>query len=404
VLPPTAAESLARSTPTRPSVTNRAWRADTCDMDNTDSHSIWRQRRGCPPAARDALSALLRRDTRGWRTAGPALLALLVVIATGSVAGALAFKVVGGSQGWPITVERTAVGWRLSSPGLQQRGVALANNHMVWNNGGCLQLFDLHSGKTIVLALPASGDGASQALVSNRYVVWTENKNPTDSGGFKINIYDLLRRHWSVVPATSGCDGTIALSGSLLYWEGDSPQDTNGNHTVIHGVDLASGRAFAVASGAVELVDASGNLVMWTRYVSKKAGEVTVVKDLTSGRLWRLQLRPRGFILDGCRLTGRALVWQLDRPNTQLHSRIEELNLDSGVRRCVAQGRVWGLSVAEGRLVWSGRSGVPLMEDTNGGPVVALPVGRDWDDLPVISGSQVAWEYDDIVQTARLNR
>ncbi len=383
------------------------------DSDSTDPL------RAAPPGRTDRvaageLSALLRRDTSGWRLLRPALLAFLIIIAVGAAFGALAYAVAGGYQGWPTTVVRTAAGWRISSAdGLQQDSEMVAGSSMVWNNGGCLELLDLGSGKTTVLQLPSSGEqGSAAACLSERYVAWTTDRYPNDIDHLEIRAYDLVRHRFFTVPGAFDCDGsTPALSGSLLFWEGDRPQDADAKHVVIHGLDLASGRGFPVATGSIRLGDACGDLVMWTQDDGNSArDQLTWVKDLSSSRLWRLRLcTGKGYETDGCLLTGRALVWQLDRDSTVTSAsftRIEELDLDSGVRRVVAQGnKVWGLSAGGGQVVWSGPSRAPLAENVVGGPAVPLPVGRNFNgDLPVISDSAIAWIVDNTVETARLSR
>lgn len=125
--------------------------ADTSDVDSreTDVGGVGLPRRVSPTD----LSALLHRDTSAWRLARPVVLALLIVIGIGGLLGFGAFRLIGGSQGWPVNVTRTANGWRLSSPeGFDRGSIALTDNYLAYDNGDSLELLDLRSGKTKVLA------------------------------------------------------------------------------------------------------------------------------------------------------------------------------------------------------------------------------------------------------------
>jgi hypothetical protein len=361
------------------------------------------------PAADAAheLSALLRRDASGWRVARPALIVFLAVLLAGAAAGALAHAVTGGYQSWPTTVVKTATGWRVGGiDGLQQSGEELAGRYLVWNNGGCLELLDTRGGKTTVLWLPTDDNGSPTACVSTAYVAWTVEKHPGDFDHLQISAYDLRRRRSFVVPGTSDCDGTTpALSGDTLFWEGDVVPDPTGSRRVIHGLDLAGGRRFVVASGVVSLLAAGDGLAMWSTEDKTAKTTLTMVKDLDTGRLWRLRLCTRpGYVADLRLLTGRTVVWQDDRSSGDMRdSVIETLDLDSGRHRVVAKakGDVDLLCAGGGRLAWMARGGRVLLQNAGGGACVAAP------DLGAISDTTMAWETGDNgdhVETARLAR
>ncbi len=343
------------------------------------------------------LAALLRHDTAAFRLARPVLLALVLVVGAGSLSGLLAYHLTGGSQTWPTKIVRTASGWSVGSPDglLQQSGLALADDYLAWDNGGCLELLDLRSGKTKVLQYPPADDGGGAwAVISNRYVAWLADNGP--SRGTEIIAYDLITRRRFVVADTGDLGGTIALRGSTLYWDCDTSTAADLSRGQIRARDLASGRGFTVAAGDIQLGDVSGDLVMWTRSQGTLAGDqLTVVKDLVSGRAWRLRLCPKGCQMNDCSLSGRTLVWDVERDDDGIFfDRIEALDLDSGTRRVVAQGRVWLSSARDGHIVWSGRRGAFFIEDAAGGAIRSLPADLRFDEGPVVSGSMIAGGVD----------
>ena len=261
------------------------------------------------------LAALLRHDTAPWRLARPVVLALVLVVGAGSLLGILAYHLTGGGQGWPTTVARTANGWRVGSPSglLQQSGLSLTDHYLAWDNGGCLELLDLRSGETKVLEYPpADGTGGVWAVISERYVAW--QSNDVSAGGTRIVAYDLKTRRRFAVADTGDLGGTIALSGPTLFWDCDTSTATDPSRGQIRARDLATGRGFTVADGDIQLGDVSGDLVMWSQSQGKPASDqLTVVKDLASGRTWRLRLCPKGCQTNACSLSGRTLVWDVER-------------------------------------------------------------------------------------------
>ena len=345
------------------------------------------------------LAALLRHDTAPWRLARPVVLALVLVVGAGSLLGILAYHLTGGGQGWPTTVARTANGWRVGSPSglLQQSGLSLTDHYLAWDNGGCLELLDLRSGETKVLEYPpADGTGGVWAVISERYVAW--QSNDVSAGGTRIVAYDLKTQRRFAVADTGDLGGTIALSGPTLFWDCDTSTATDPSRGQIRARDLATGRGFTVADGDIQLGDVSGDLVMWSQSQGKPASDqLTVVRDLASGRTWRLRLCPKGCQTNVCSLSGRTLVWDVVRDmgaTTGFVDRIEALDLDTGTRRVVAQGRVWLSTARDGHIVWSGKAGAFFMERATGGTARPLPVARRFNDTPVVSTTMLAGEVD----------
>ena len=104
---------------------------------------------------------------------------------------------------------------------LQQSGLALTDDYLAWDNGDCLELLDLHSGKAKVLEYPpADGTGGVWAVISERYVAWQTNGSP--DRGTEIVAYDLKTRRRFVVAHTGALGGAIALSDTTLYWDCDA--------------------------------------------------------------------------------------------------------------------------------------------------------------------------------------
>jgi hypothetical protein len=343
------------------------------------------------------LAALLRHDTAPWRRARPVLLALVLVVGAGSLLGLLAYHLAGGGQGWPTTVVRTASGWSVGSPDglLQQSGLALTDDYLAWDNGDCLELLDLHSGKAKVLEYPpADGTAGVWAVISERYVAWQTNGRP--DRGTEIVAYDLKTRRRFVVANTGDLGGAIALSGTTLYWECDTSTAADLSRGLIRARDLASGRGFTVATGDIQLGDVCGDLVMWTQSQGMQASaQLTVVKDLISGRTWRLRLCPKDCQTNGCSLSRRTLVWDVERDDDGTFvDRIEALDLDSGARRVVAQGKVFLDTAHGGRIVWTVKSGGLAVESAAGGPIRFLPAGLRFNEDPAVSATMIAGEVD----------
>jgi hypothetical protein len=361
--------------------------------------------RGPGEGSADELSAQIRRDTRDWRVARPTLILFMLFIGAGALLGALAFVLASDHQARSAmiktTVIKTSSGWRVSNPdGLAQTDLTLNGHYLVWLNGGCLELLDLRSGHTTMLE-SASSDGSSAfpGVVSDRYVAWMANG---DAQGTEINAYDLAERHPFAVSGTGDLGGTIALSHTVLCWDTADPTATDPNHMVIRARDLASGRTLTVAAGDVHLQDIAGDLVMWTQTFTKKARDTLVVKDLTSGRMWRLMLADRRKMFDYY-LTGHSVVWASlahGAALTAVPARIEALDLRSGRRRVVVEGpKVFGLAVSGGHILWMDRSQQGrvsvFMQVAEGGPVVPLKIlGDDFSTLPVINGDTLAWTND----------
>lgn len=348
-------------------------------------------------ASPDDLSDLLRRDTSPWRTARPVLLVILLIVGIGGLLGFIAHRITDVGQGWPITVTEIAGGYRVSSKdGLAQSGPALSDRYLAWLNGKCLELLDLRSGKTTLLEPPPpDGSDGLPAVISDRYVAWIASSGPNTAED-AIHAYDLLGRRRIVVANIGNLDGAIALGHGILYWQ--SHTNSAPNVQLIKARDLASGRSLVLAAGKVQLIDASADLVVWTEARGRKGSfELTVVKDIVSGRTWRLRLCPENCDMDSPVLSGRTLVWQLvpqqsDSSSPPLVS-IDALDLDSRVRRVVAKGpTVRKLAARDGRILWT-RQGQYFVQDTIGGKVQALNLAwRLTGYLPVISTTMVAGE------------
>lgn len=85
------------------------------------------------------------------------------------------------------------------------------------------------------------------------------------------------------------------------------------------------------------------------------------------------------------------MIWLLVRAAGTPTPRTEALDLDGGLRRVVAQGKVWSFCVNGSRVLWPTSAGL-LMEDATGGLAVRVLAGQDFsDDSPVSSGSAIAW-------------
>jgi len=320
------------------------------------------------------------------------VVALAFVVGAGCLLGLVAFRMVGSDNGWPTTVTRTADGWRLGSPdGLSQDGVALSDRCLTWLNGGCLELLDLRSGRVTVLEQPPSdGTGGFAAVVSDRFAVWMSNDGTGDSTG--VQVYDVVTGRRFLVRGAN--PGDIALDGSTLFWDQSMPTPSDPDWTVISSRDLVSGRSARVASGDVLLEQAGGGLVMWTQVHGKGNDDpFTVVADLATGRLWRLALCPKGWQEWGCYLSGRVVVWQVERDPTGSRlgtSLIEALDLDSDARRRVAEGKAPDMLVAGGgRIFWSCGSR-SYVQAATGGAVHALPGLRINEGPPALSADMVA--------------
>ena len=186
------------------------------------------------------------------------------------------------------------------------------------------------------------------------------------------------------------------MSDTTLYWDCDASTAADPSRGLIRARDLTSGRSFTVAAGDIQLGDVSGDLVMWTQSQGKLASDqLTVVKDLASGRTWRLRLCPKGCQTNGCSLSRRTLVWDVERDDGGVFvDRIEALDLDSGARRVVAQGKVFLAAAHGGRIVWTVNGGGLAMESAGGGPLRSLPAGLRFNEDPVVSPTMIAGEVD----------
>jgi hypothetical protein len=347
------------------------------------------------------LEVLLRRDTA-------VLFVLALLVGAGGLLGLLVFHLSGGGQRWPTTVTRTATGWRVGSPeGLAQSNLALSDDYLAWCNGGCLEVLDLRSGKTTVLESPPSdGTAGPRPIISDRYVVWLANSD-ANSSGTTIRAYDLAQRRRFVVTDTGTPNGIIVLSHTTLYWgSGDYSNAIDPSRVAIYARDLVSGRTRIVVAGDVQLVDASGDLVVWIETHGKLASDqLTVVKDISSGRTWRLHLCPKHYEMGACSLSGGTLVWEVVHLKfgslARAFARIEAFDLNSGTRRVVDEGpKVWAVAARDGHILWSNTLRNPgdghfFLQSAKGGAVLPLPAAmRFTGEFPVISASMIAGELD----------
>lgn len=348
----------------------------------------------------DELTARIRRDTRDWRVVRPALVIFILVIGAGALLGTLAFAIAGDHHSWPTTVLKTSNGWRLSSPdGLEQSSLALNDHYLAWSNGGCLELLDLRSGHTTVLQPPSvDGTGGVSGLISDRYVAWLVYR----AAGSDVHAYDLAKRRSFTVADVGDRCGTIALSHTVLCWATDETTALDPNRMAIHVRELAGGRSVTVVAGDVVLRDIAGDLVMWTQAFGTRAGDSqTVVKDLVTGRVWRLKLADPEDLLD-CRLAGHCVVWAKEvrlAGSTAPSTCVYALDLRNGTRRLVAEGRFLQPAVSDGWILWTnttrpGRAQV-FKQAADGGAVVSPEIpSDDFSTMPVASGTTLAWTHD----------
>ena len=339
--------------------------------------------------------AVLRRDLSARRLLRPAVVALVLIVAAGILVGVVAFRLAGAGSTWPVSVSRTPGGWVVGSPGgfVDQSGEVLTGHYLVWDNGSSLELLDLHGGKVVELQAPPRDDtGGASAVASDRFVAWWTGDG---AAGTTLRAYDLTRRHALVVTVSRDFAGDLALGDATLYWDRAAESASDPSRELIVGRDLTDGHSFTLAAGDVLLGDACGDLVSWTQSQGKRPDQqLTVVRDIVTARTWRLHLCPRGWQLDGWSLAGRSLVWEIEHDDAAsvANQRIETLNLDSGTRRLVAQGKQIGQFSAGGdQIVWSVGDRL-LLQSMGGGPVRALSSGSHFDDVPAISATTIAGE------------
>ena len=343
------------------------------------------------------LRAVLRRDTGGWRTARPVALLLAMVIAVGASLGAAAYRVTSADRSMPVKLTRTARGWRVASPDglVSQSLMALSDTHLAWSDGGALELLDLRSGAVKELAeAPASeGEGWGEVVMSERYVVWLDNGL---DGHTTVRVYELATRRSSTLSGATRLDG-IGLGGDTLYWTSDRSTATHPDDEQLWACDLTDGHRSVIAQGPVLLAGASGSLVMWTLSLGKSArDQVTVVRDMATGRTWRLRLCPKGCQVDQTVLSGRSVVWQVERDLSGggfVNGAIDVLDLDSGTRRAVTTGKdPWFVGAGGGHVVWQAKGGTTFMEDVEGRNVVALREAREMSGSLLLSEHTIAFD------------
>jgi hypothetical protein len=344
----------------------------------------------------------LHHDASRWRLEAKALAVVLAVLLTGGLLGAGAYAVIAAlSPSWPATVVKTANGWRVSSPsGLRQSAPALAGDYLAWDNGPCLQLLDLRSGRTSVLQRPGFGqdNGATPApSISNRYVVWEQ---PEDTSHGVVFAFDLLHHHRFVVAHIFGGTAWAFVSGTRVVWQDVSTEGASlGEASAIWLKELPSGHSELVVSGAdLALGGFVGDTIWWSQSTDPSTLHLGL-KDIATGRLWHPSLgSSKGFQITGVTVAAHSIVWSTQSETGAPEAELTVLNLDTGRSRLVARAaRLWGVAIVGPRIIWQEYSArtrrrVLLASPLAGGSVTKVFAGRETiDDLQAASGITLAW-------------
>ena len=298
-----------------------------------------------------------------------AFLVSLVVLAVGAALGTGGFFVEQSRATWRPQVTAAGSGWRIStSHGQRLGGAALGGDKLVWNAGAFTLLTDLATGRTRLLGAAALAGNASAPAASDRYAVWMEMQQGARTGTI-VWAYDMGNGRRTRLTGAAGVDRSPAVAGSTAVW---ATELAGGQEWLVHGVDLASGRALRLARTPVaDDLTGGGTLAAWvSRRTTVTAPPVITVADL--GGDLRRQVAPyvdaQSGRLIGFALAGRSLLWA--RAGGGANDQIVAFDVDTGATRVVASAPgVRALAAAGDLLVWA--EGAPA----GGGRVMGLRLG-----------------------------
>lgn len=280
-------------------------------------------------------------------------------LAVGVALGYAVFWLTGGHEwAWPVTVTRTASGWRLSSPiGLQQNVMDLDDAHLLWQNGSCLELLDLESGKVTVLQPPiANGWGHdvgvasasfASASVAEPYAAWIMPSVSEDHES--LIVRDLRSGSQETIARASQVEGVFTSAGRVAWQQGGT----------VFSRDMSTGRTSVIAS-AVDggLLGMDGPLLAWTTLRGPggqplKERVTAHVRNLDTGGMLSVRIGKLD-TLDGLQLAGRSLVFATRRPLDDSHTvrLLWVIDCRDGRRRLVTRD-CWWFAADSRSLVWN---------------------------------------------------
>ena len=363
------------------------------------------------PAARPAQPLTLGAGPRRRRSETWALLFAAVVLLAGAALGAGGFLLEQAAANWRPQIVRTQTGWRISEARrLGFRGLALCDGRIAWQDGASILLLDLRSGKAKLLGPGATARATWQPALSELYVVWFEGDRAGASSA-EAWTYDVATRRRRQIATVADVLSLPSVSGTRAVWCAAQQGKTR-----IVGVDLSSGKDFAVAAEYGQpLID--GSLVAWARSSGGNPSSF-VLADLTQGRSWTVAPGALGGAgaLTGFDVSGRTLVWGQRNAQTGV-GRIVTQNVDTGAASVVAEGAQMATapSIDGDTVVWAEQTpnaaAYRVMGRRLGGGgsfQIARVGGRV--ETALVSGGTVAWLVDNgergatWIETARITR
>ena len=310
----------------------------------------------------------------------------LVVLAAGSLLGAVWYRLERSASVEPPTVEQTVHGWRITTHRHSEfSGLGLSGDRLLWQNGAAIEYLDLGSGRLRLLG-PGPGMRTTwDPAVGDRYALWFEAERESSLAARAVAYDPQTGRRWTVAEIGS-VRSYPAISGDVAVWCSARQIGVPS----INGVRVGSGETLDVASGSGAPV-VSGGLVVWA---TSWTGPF-VAKDLVSGASWPVTPALASGKLTAIALAGRTLVWG-QATGASGSGMVAAAGVDGGGTRTLAAGVtglagpaydgrtvVWGEETASGGRVMGRRPG-------SGAAFVIADVDGGVKEVAV-SGDTVAW-------------